>query len=319
MVTQAQVEGLVRSHAENDLERFKSITLQISADAERKSNFRFARDLKHLTEGTRVLQPLPMHSKDIISQVIPRHTLESVFLAAEMKADLAELVREWKGREKVRARGLDVRRHLIFTGPPGTGKTATAGAIAAALDLPFFVVRLERLIESFLGSTAKNLRAAFDAVRITPGVYLFDEFDALGTSRSGKERGHDIQEMKRATNSLLQFLDEDGLGMVIAATNLEPVLDNAVWRRFEGKFNFRMPSPEEVMSVIRQVLSLAGLTPVGGLDWEAVTSYASNLSHADVEEAARVTARRVILDDETLVSFEDLTTPLSKAKRVSYE
>jgi SpoVK/Ycf46/Vps4 family AAA+-type ATPase len=320
MVTQAQVEALVRAHAENDLERFKSVTLQISADAERKSNFRFARDLKHLTEGTRVMQPLPMHTKHIVAQVIPKHTLDTLFLKPELKASLLGLVREWKSREIVRERGLDVRRRIVFTGPPGTGKTATAGALATALDVPFFNVCLESMIESYLGNTAKNLRAAFDAIKVTPGVFLFDEFDALAHQRVGGKDG-DVGEIRRITNSLLKFLEEDGVGMVIAASNLDPVLDQAVWRRFEGKFVFPWPDQEQVEAITRRIFELGGVLAAESFTWDSLGSYTmpcgdeSPLCHADIEEAARSVVRAAILDNRPLVYVDEMTTALRRAKR----
>jgi SpoVK/Ycf46/Vps4 family AAA+-type ATPase len=315
MVTMAQVEGLVSAHSENDVERFKSITLQIAADAETTGKFRFARDLKHSVNGTRARAVIPLQSQEVVNQVTPRHKLEDLFLDKSIKATLSEVIREWKGREKLRGHGLDVRRRLLLTGPPGTGKTASAGAIATALDVPFFVVRLEKVIDSYMGNTAKRLREAFDAIRITEGVFLLDEFDALASSRSSKG-ATDHQEIRRALNSLLQYLEEEGLGMVIAATNLDPALDRAVWRRFEVKLTYRLPDAHDVFAIVKKVLGIAGLGTPPDMDWKEAAGAAGGLSHAEVEEAVRAVARNTVLADQSELLPTALAQELKSVRRI---
>src|SRR5699024_10533151 len=104
-----------------------------------------------------------------------------------------------------RSHGLDPRHRVMLVGPPGNGKTSLAEAIAEALAVPFFVIRYEALIGSYLGETANRLKCVFDYVRTTPCVVFFDEFDAVG-----KERGdtHETGEIKRVVSSLLMHVDE---------------------------------------------------------------------------------------------------------------
>ena len=116
-------------------------------------------------------------------------------------------------------------------GPPGNGKTSLAEAIAEALAVPFFVVRYEAMIGSFLGETAARLKRVFDYARTTPCVLFFDEFDAVG-----KERGdvHETGEIKRVVTSLLMQVDDlPSYTVVVAATNHAELLDRAAWRRFQ--------------------------------------------------------------------------------------
>lgn len=296
MVTQAQVRALVECHATDDRERFKSITLQIVADAESKKQHGWARDLKSFVTGTRILQPLPMVGSDVVTQVFPKQTLADVFLHAETRAAVDGLLIEWKSRAKLRERGLDIRRRIIFTGPPGTGKTVTGGAIATALDIPFFLIRIDAVIDSYLGKTATNLRHAFDLVKRNEGVYLFDEFDALAKSRTD-ENGSDVKEMRRVVNSLLQFLEEDGLGIVIATTNLSGILDGAVWRRFELKLNFDLPSEEQVVAISKRVFDVARISVSEDWNWSRYARDLAGMCHADAETVARTVARRVVLED----------------------
>jgi len=128
---------------------------------------------------------------------------------------------------------------LLMYGAPGTGKSRLARHIANELGLDLYVARLDGLISSFLGSTAKNIRALFDFAAKTPCVLFLDEFDAIA-----KVRGDDQEmgELKRVVNSFLQNLDTlGGQSIVLAATNHENLLDAAVWRRFTYRVSLALP------------------------------------------------------------------------------
>ena len=132
---------------------------------------------------------------------------------------------------------------LLMYGAPGTGKSRLARYIANELGLDLYVARLDGLISSFLGSTAKNIRALFDFAAKTPCVLFLDEFDAIA-----KVRGDDQEmgELKRVVNSFLQNLDSlGGQSIVLAATNHENLLDAAVWRRFTYRVSLDLPDQEQ--------------------------------------------------------------------------
>jgi SpoVK/Ycf46/Vps4 family AAA+-type ATPase len=140
----------------------------------------------------------------------------------------------------LRSHGLQPRHRVLLSGPPGNGKTSLAEAIAEALAAPFFSVRYDLLIGSYLGETTQRLRKLFEYIRTTPAVLLFDEFDVVG-----KERGdpHETGEIKRVVSTLLLQIDAlPSYVVVIAATNHGELLDRAVWRRFEMRLE--MPSPD---------------------------------------------------------------------------
>src|SRR5205807_9987466 len=141
----------------------------------------------------------------------------------------------------LRAHSLEPRHRVLLAGPPGNGKTSLAEAIAEALAVPFFIVRYEAMIGSFLGETASRLKRVFDYARTTPCLLFFDEFDAVG-----KERGdtHETGEIKRVVTSLLMQIDDlPSYVVVVAATNHAELLDRAVWRRFELRLS--LPAPDE--------------------------------------------------------------------------
>ena len=141
---------------------------------------------------------------------------------------------------------------ILFCGPPGCGKTATAEAIASELGLPLVYIRFDSVVSSLLGETASNLRRVFEYIKQDTWVVLFDEFDAIGRSRDDvTEHG----EIKRVVNSFLQMLDSfDGRSLLVAATNFEQVLDPALWRRFDDIVRFERPTTEQIEELMKKRL-----------------------------------------------------------------
>jgi AAA+ superfamily predicted ATPase len=204
--------------------------------------------------------------------------------------------------------GLRPARKLLFTGQPGVGKTMAAGALARAIGLPLFRVELHEVIASHLGETAGKLAKVFDHVRTMPAVYLFDEFDAIGSDRSALSDGSSAgAEMRRVVNSLLQFVEDDRSdGLIIAATNHEQMLDGAIFRRFDETIAFAIPSREELVELVRRSLVESNLA---ALDYAAIYAAAANpgLGHADV-----CAALDRVLKDHFLVG-----TPIDTARVVA--
>ena len=138
---------------------------------------------------------------------------------------------------------------MLLYGPPGCGKTQAAKYVAAQLQLPLLTGRLDGLVSSFLGSTAKNIRALFDFADKTPCILFLDEFDAVAKKRDDE---HELGELKRVVNSLIQNIDYLPPGSsVLAASNHEHLLDPAVWRRFEFHVEITPPTEEARRQLLR--------------------------------------------------------------------
>jgi SpoVK/Ycf46/Vps4 family AAA+-type ATPase len=130
-----------------------------------------------------------------------RCKLKDMVLSNTLLARMGDVLRQQRRRDWLREHGKTPSRRLLFVGPPGSGKTMTAEAIAGELHLPLFVIRLEGLITRFMGETASKLRMIFDETKKRRGVFLFDEFDAVGGQRTAT---NDVVEMRRVLNSFLQ-------------------------------------------------------------------------------------------------------------------
>lgn len=167
--------------------------------------------------------------------------LDDLVLPAPVVDAFAEVVEEQHRIEVLRAHGLEPRHRLLVVGPPGTGKTSLAEAMAEALLVPLAVLRYEMIIGSFLGETGARLAQVFEWARTRRCVLFLDEFDAIA-----KERGdeHDTGEVKRVVSSLLMLVDEmPSHVVVVAASNHPELLDRAVDRRFEVKLSLPTPTP----------------------------------------------------------------------------
>jgi SpoVK/Ycf46/Vps4 family AAA+-type ATPase len=238
--------SLVRAGVAGDRDALRAAAEAIAADERAKKHNVVADRLEralstvpvtppHLTTS----QPQTGAGRDTIIELEPRVRLDDLLLPLPVRENSRQLVEEHMRADVLRAHGYEPRHRILLSGPPGNGKTSFAEAIAEALALPFFVVRYDALIGSYLGETNSRLRKLFDYVRTRPCVLFFDEFDAIG-----KERGdtHETGEIKRVVSFLLMQLDQlPPYVIVVTATNHAELLDRAVWRRFQMRLAFPAP------------------------------------------------------------------------------
>lgn len=318
MATAEQIKALVKSHAEGDQTRFCSVALQVAAHAARKGHTRLARDLRDLVDEVKATAARRQRAAGVSDELAgllivsaPKVRLSAMVLDDKVRARLQRVIREQRQQHQLREFGLQPRRKLLLAGPPGTGKTMTAAALAGELGLPLYTLRLDGLITKYLGETAAKLRLVFDAICATRAVYLFDEFDALGGTRAA---GNDVGEIRRVLNSLLQFLESDALdGLVVCATNLREMLDRALFRRFDDVIEYSLPDPEQVESLLRTRLALLE-TP--DLDWEKVRQVGQGLSYADLARACDDAAKSAILDGSRVVTTDAMVRALQERRAV---
>lgn len=180
---------------------------------------------------------------ELLHEMIPRRSLDSLVLPKAVRMACEELVEEHHRADLLRTYNLEPRHRVLLAGPPGNGKTTLAEALADALMVPLFIVRYEAVIGSFLGETSQRLRRVFEHVADRRCVLFFDEFDTLG-----KERGdtHETGEIKRVVSTLLMQIDAlPSHAVTVVASNHPELLDRAVWRRFQ--LRLELPSPTQAM------------------------------------------------------------------------
>ena len=225
----------------------------------------------------------------------------------ELRGELTRVVTEHRQRGRLRSHGLEPRHRLLLVGPPGCGKTMTASALAGECHMPLMLVQLHSLITKFMGETAAKLHLIFEAMEKTPGVYFFDEFDAIGSVRRAD---NDVGEIRRVLNSFLQFLEHHtSESLVIAATNLMPILDPALFRRFDATLRYALPQDREVRPLVKNRLATFNVNRLG---WTRVVESARGLSHADIVRAAESAARTTVLAHRKPILTEDLVSALQE-------
>jgi len=254
---------------------------------------------------------------DLLHLRDPFLSLEDLQLPKEREELLAELQLELRKEDFLVRNGVAPRRTLLFTGPPGCGKSATAEALASELGREFAVVNLSTVVSSFLGDTAKNLSSIFEAAASEPWVVLFDEFDAIGKERAERT---DHGELKRVVTAFLQQLDNfRGPSILVAATNHPALVDLAVWRRFSIILEFEPPSVHELRTLVR--LKLRSIKRETGFNFEAAASACKGLTQADVTKVVEDAYRSHLLHfpraDFTLDEFVAAADAAQKRSQIA--
>jgi SpoVK/Ycf46/Vps4 family AAA+-type ATPase len=234
---------------------------------------------------------------------------------AGVKRALEQLIFERQRDQELIKQGLSPTRSIIFTGPPGVGKTLAARWVARELHRPLLTLDLSAVMSSFLGRTGANVRHVLDYAKSVDGVLLLDELDAIAKRRDDVT---DVGELKRLVTVLLQEIDDwPPTGLLIAATNHSDLLDPAVWRRFEMRVDFPMPADECVRRAIETFL---GKTPASSA-WKDVLGVAlRGLSYSDIEREVMLARRGAVVQGEPLESalarlVQNRVEPLPRKER----
>lgn len=228
-----------------------------------------------------------------------------VFLGEDAHGALFEFVADVKNQAELSRGGLSASLTMLLSGPPGTGKSLLAGHIASKLGRPFYVVRLDSLISSLLGDTAKNVRAIFDFAPTKDAVLFLDEIDAVAKLRDDRQ---ELGELKRVVNTVLQGLDSlDDSTVVIAATNHPQLLDPAIWRRFPYQIDLEMPD-SDVRSAMWSHF-LFGDRDVEELE-QILGVVSTGLSGAEIERISLAARRRMLLGKSEDLSLAKITNEI---------
>jgi SpoVK/Ycf46/Vps4 family AAA+-type ATPase len=313
------LKKLFRSYKGRNDPAFLDAAREIIDDERKKQHVSLANELQRILDNGTVpastdrllgFEPLPKDTDrgaPLLEIRQPDRYLKDLVLAGAQEAILAHVMDEFRQWEVLEAHSLRPGHKLLFCGPPGCGKTATAEALSRELGVPLLVVRFDAVVSSLLGETAANLRKVFDYAARGVWVVLFDEFDAIGRSRDdATEHG----ELKRVVNAFLQMLDRfSGRSLVVAATNFEQALDPALWRRFDEIIRFEKPDRAQIEVLLKKKLAHLRLAP--GLLAQAVERL-DGMSHAEVERVCLDVLKQAVLRGRGSVGSEELASAVQR-------
>lgn len=334
MTTATQVLALIDSAMVGDLERFRAVSLQVAADASQRGRASFhdsilarlnqRRARRHPTtpelHGV-TLAGLPFHSiadgdavprelRGALEMSCPDRGAATMTLAPDVQVAMEGLVREREMADDLRAVGLQPATRVMFSGPPGTGKSTGAAALAADLGWPLLSVKMHGVIREHLGETASMLAKVLAFCRTQRAVVFVDEADSIGATRSavGGDAG---REMSRTVNTLLVLFDEfeRAEGLLVAATNMPEHIDPALWRRFDAIVEFPLPSADLLERAMRAALQKVDTKAVA---WPCVAAEAAAHEHsfATAIMACRSAAKRAVLGGSRVVTADSISQEL---------
>jgi len=230
--------------------------------------------------------------------------LNDLVLTTDQEDEINKLVKAIEHRDYLAQIGLREIGKLLFVGPPGTGKTSVARALAHDLDLPFVEVKLSMITSQYLGETAKNVEKVFEvAKRLSPCILFMDEFDFVAKTRASDEHAA----IKRAVNTLLKSIDEVSLiedeVLLIGATNHPDQLDAAAWRRFDEIVNFPKPDTgmrSDILRVVTREMEIVDFDP------DQLASMTEGLTGSDLRLVLREAVLDALTEERTTLTQQDL-------------
>lgn len=255
-------------------------------------------------------KPVDTESRmDMVDVFIPDDNFDTPILKSYIDDEIDDFINAYQQRDEILRAGIEMISSLLLYGPPGCGKTTVAKYVSYKTGLPLITVRLDGLVSSLLGSTAKNIRRIFEYASKRDCILFLDEFDVVAKLRDDK---HELGELKRVVNSLLQNIDSFSQNSIlVAATNHHELLDPAVWRRFSKIITLEKPDKDEIIQLIRILIkNYSSNVMQNEKKMEQVAAAYEGISHADVKTVVNNAIKKSIIMKKEHVNSWDLLQEL---------
>lgn len=314
MATADQIKMLIKSHYAENKEHFNTAVLQLAAHEARSGHVTLAREIQEIVnkEQNKRHNILQLNKyNDFIDYQETNQRLSEMIISEALIERIHRIKNEFRRQDELKKYNLKNRRKILLVGPPGTGKTMTASVLSTELGMPLGTIMMDKMVTKYMGETSTKLRTIFEAISELQGVYLFDEFDAIGSRR---EQDNDVGEMRRVVNTFLQLLEQDNSSsLIIAATNNISLLDKALFRRFDDVIFYEHPDEQQIKTLIESKSSIFEKD----LNLEEIIELALGLSHSEISRACEDSIKIKILDDNKN-KIEDLILEMIQERKDIY-
>ena len=304
-----QIERLANAYKKNGTEaEYKAISSLLKNTAKKQvlngSKLKISNSIIVGEELTRqVTIPVDKETASPLLEIFFSNDLpsEPPIFDVPIQTAVESVIVEWSNYPKLVAMNAAPSHSCLIYGLPGTGKTHLAKWMANQIGLPVVLARLDGIVSSFLGTSARNISSLFSFANRYKCVLLLDEFDAIAKLRDDPQ---EVGEVKRIVNALLQNLDErDNCGFTIGVTNHEQLLDPAIWRRFDVQIEIPKPS-----SMVIEKLLTYYMTPLQLSEAEIrfMSWCSSGSSGADIQKLSNWLKRMKIITEYQYDNIVDL-------------
>lgn len=308
----SEILRIIEAGLDRDKEKVKNFAMLLSKklmdDGDLKSSKRIDSLLAKKNNGSAITDalvapPVDQESRMGIVDIDYSPAEPEIILSPAIYARLADFEDTIKIKDKLDSMGMPFNMSLLLYGPPGCGKTSIAYYLANQLGLPLVTARLDTLISSLLGNTAKNLRRVFDFANRQPCILFLDEFDAIAKARDDQ---HELGELKRVVNSLLQNMDTYCQhGVLIAATNHQELLDDAIWRRFQTVIEVPKPGISEIQLYFSKITATLDTDDIADKHMKTVFNQLHGLSYSDIQVLGQNVVKQKLILNEIKASAVD--------------
>lgn len=309
------VNCLIKCFGLKDDDRFFLTCEQIAASEARKGNNRVAESLKMAIKKAKDHRSKNMicvknELTDLIEVIHSNITMADMILDEKVKTVLDRFLQEHRKSEILKAHNLMPARKLLLLGSPGCGKTMTVQALAGELGLAVFRIRLDSLVSKHLGESLANLKKIFIAMEDQKGIYLFDEFDSIGSMR---DTSQEVGEIKRLLNTFLVNIENDkSESLIVAACNFPKLLDKALFRRFDGILQYPLPRLPQIKTLLRKINNWSEKDTLESAAEEAV-----GLCYSDIVHSCEETIKEMLMTNQKVISIPFLLTSFKDKKNIA--